>query len=93
MRIFQFLYNLYIVQFYIEELIDRFEDAFYGDVVLELDGYFVVDEGFEEAMIGRSAEKDRRWKSEVGQEGGPEEQHGAAEGIGSACSRAFASSI
>ncbi len=49
MRILQLLHHLYIIEFDVEELIDGLECAADGDVVLELDGDFVVDEGFEEA--------------------------------------------
>ena len=51
MRILQFLHDLHILQFDAEELIDGFEGAAEGDVVFELDGYFGVDEGFEETVL------------------------------------------
>ena len=41
-------------------MIDRFECSFDGEVVFELDGDFVVDEGFEEAfIIGNQLVKNR----------------------------------
>ena len=49
MRILHLLQHLDIIQLNIEELVDGFKGAFDGDVVFELDGDFVVDEGFEEA--------------------------------------------
>ena len=49
MRILHLLQHLDIIQLDVEELVDGFEGAFDGDVVFELDGDFVVDEGFEEA--------------------------------------------
>ena len=55
MRILQLLQHLDIIQLYIQELIDGFEGAFDGDVVFEFDGYFVVDEGFEETVYERLA--------------------------------------
>ncbi|KAL8665556.1 MAG: hypothetical protein Q9168_007668, partial [Polycauliona sp. 1 TL-2023] len=42
--------NLDIIQLDIEELINGFEGPFDGDVILQLDGDFVVDEGFEETV-------------------------------------------
>lgn len=51
MRIFHFLKYLNIIQLDVEELVDGFQGAFDGDVVFELDGDFVVDEGFEEAVL------------------------------------------
>lgn len=50
MRIFQLLQHLDIIQLDVQELVDGFEGAFDGDVVFELDGDLVVDEGFEEAV-------------------------------------------
>ncbi len=49
MRILQLILQLNIIQLDIQELVDRFEGAFDRDVVLELDGHFMVDEGLEEA--------------------------------------------
>ena len=51
MRILQLLHDLNIIELDIKELIDGFKDAFNGDVIFELDGDFVVDEGFEEAVV------------------------------------------
>ena len=51
MRILQFLHDLHILQFDVEELIDGLEGAAEGDVVFELDSYFGVDEGFEETVL------------------------------------------
>lgn len=49
MRILQLILQLNIIQLDIQELVDGFEGAFDRDVVLELDGHFMVDEGLEEA--------------------------------------------
>ena len=49
MRILQLLDDLDLIELDVEELVDGFEDAADGDIVFELDGHFVVDEGFEEA--------------------------------------------
>jgi hypothetical protein len=50
MRIFQLLHHLYIIEFNIEVLVDRFQGSANLDIVLELDGDFVVDQGLEEAI-------------------------------------------
>ena len=50
MRILQLLQHLDIVQLDVQELVDGFEGALDGDVVFELDGDLVVDEGFEETV-------------------------------------------
>ena len=50
MRILQLIHNLHVFQPNIEELIHGFEAAADSDTIFELDGYFVVDEGFEEAV-------------------------------------------
>jgi len=50
MRIPQLLNNTNVVEFDVEELVDGLEGAADGDVVFELDGDGVVDEGFEEAV-------------------------------------------
>ncbi len=52
MRIPQLLNNTNVVEFDVEELVDGLEGAADGDVVFELDGDGVVDEGFEEAVCG-----------------------------------------
>lgn len=49
MRILELLKHLYIIQFDVQELVDGFERASYGDIIFELDGDFVVHKGFEEA--------------------------------------------
>ena len=48
MGILQLLNHLYIIQLDIEILINRFQCAADLDIVLELDGDFVVDQGLEE---------------------------------------------
>jgi hypothetical protein len=48
MRILQLIHHRYILQFNSQELIHALEGPPDRDVVLELDGDFVVDEGFEE---------------------------------------------
>jgi hypothetical protein len=48
MGILQLLDHLYIIQLDIEVLVNRFQCAADLDIVLELDGDFVVDQGFEE---------------------------------------------
>lgn len=50
MRILQLLQHLDIIQLDVQELVDGFEGALDGDVVFELDGDLVVDEGFEETV-------------------------------------------
>jgi hypothetical protein len=52
--IFQLLYHRDIIESIIEVLVDRFEGAADPDVVLELDGGFVVDQGLEEAFCDQS---------------------------------------
>lgn len=51
MRILDLLDDLHILQLDVEELVHALESAADGDVVLELDGDFGVDEGFEEAEL------------------------------------------
>lgn len=48
MWIFQLLHHLYIIKLDIEVLIDRFQGPANLDIVFELDGDFVVDQGLEE---------------------------------------------
>lgn len=50
MWILDLLDHLYVVELDVEELVDGLERAADGDVVLELDGDFVVDERLEEAI-------------------------------------------
>lgn len=49
MRILQLIHELNVVQLDIQELVDGLEGAFDRNVVLELDGHFVIDESLEEA--------------------------------------------
>lgn len=49
MRVFQLLHDLYIIELDIKELVNGFKNAFDRDIVLELNGHFMVDEGLEEA--------------------------------------------
>lgn len=51
-RVLQLVDHLHILELDVKELIDGFEGAADGDVVFQLDGYFAVDEGFEEAGWG-----------------------------------------
>lgn len=51
MRILELLDDLNVIELNVEVLIDALEDALELDVVFELDGDFVVDEGFEEATL------------------------------------------
>ena len=48
MWIFPFLHHLYIIELDIEVLIDRFQSSADLDIILELDGDFVIDQGLEE---------------------------------------------
>ncbi len=52
MRVLDLLEHLDVVEFDVEVLVDALEDAADLDVVLELDGDLVVDQGFEEAGVG-----------------------------------------
>jgi hypothetical protein len=49
MRVFELFEDLNVVEFDVEELVDRFQHTPNRDIVFELDCYFVVDEGFEKA--------------------------------------------
>jgi hypothetical protein len=48
--VFQLLHHRYVIELDIEILIDRFQRSADLDIVLELDGDFVVDQGLEEAV-------------------------------------------
>lgn len=50
MRVLELLYHLNIVELDVQVLINRFQRAFDLNVVLELYGDFVVDQGLEEAV-------------------------------------------
>lgn len=50
MRILELIHHLDVVELDVEVLVDTLEDAADADVVFELDGHLVVDEGFEEAF-------------------------------------------
>ena len=50
MRIFDLIHHFNIIELDVQELIDGFEGAADGDVILELDRDLMVDEGFEEAI-------------------------------------------
>ena len=54
MWVLQLLHDLYIIEFYIEELIDGFEGALDRYIVLEFNGHFMVDEGLEETKAYKS---------------------------------------
>ena len=54
MWVLQLLHDLYIIEFYIEELINGFEGAFDRNIVLEFNGHFVVDKGLEKAKAYES---------------------------------------
>lgn len=54
MRVFQLLHDLYIIELDIKELVNGFKNAFDRDIVLELNGHFMVDEGLEEAKAHES---------------------------------------
>lgn len=49
MWVFDLLEDLNVVKLDVQELVDGFERAFDRYVVLQFDGDFVVDKGFEEA--------------------------------------------
>lgn len=53
MWVFQLIDDANVVKFDVEVLVDALEGAAYGDVVLELDGDFGVDQSLEEAGMGR----------------------------------------
>lgn len=53
MRVLELLDDLDVVELDVEELVDALERATNGDVVLELDRHFMVDEGLEEAVGAR----------------------------------------
>ena len=64
-RVLDLLDHLHVLELDVEELVYALKGAADGDVVLELDGYFGVDEGFEEAgwvSCGSVGEKD--WELE-----------------------------
>ena len=50
MWIFELLHDLYVIEFYIEKLVDGFESSTDGDVIFQLDGNFVIDQRLEEAV-------------------------------------------
>ena len=52
MRVLDLLDDLDVVKLNVEKLVDGLEGAADGDVVLELNGHFMVDEGFKEARLG-----------------------------------------
>lgn len=52
MRIFQLFEHRDVIQLDVEELVDRFQGAGDRDVVFELDGNRMVDEGFKETVTG-----------------------------------------
>ena len=47
--VLQLFHDLYVIELDIKELVNGFKDAFDRDIVLELNGHFMVDEGLEEA--------------------------------------------
>jgi len=49
MWVLEFIDDGYILQLDVQKLIYAFQGAFYGHIILELDGNFVIDKGFEEA--------------------------------------------
>ena len=51
MRVFDFLGDLDVVELDVQELVHGFQGSSDQDVVLELDGHFVIDQGLEEASI------------------------------------------
>ena len=53
MRILQLLDDADVIELDVEVLVDALEGAADGDVVFELDGDFMVDERFEEAVVFR----------------------------------------
>ena len=52
MRILPLLHHRNIIELNIQELVNGLEDSGDAEVVFELDGDFVVDQGFEEASQG-----------------------------------------
>jgi len=52
MRILQLFHHLYIIELDVEILIDRFQGSANLDIILELDGDFVIDQGLEETDYG-----------------------------------------
>lgn len=76
MRISRLLDDADIVELDVQELVDGLEGAADGDVVFELDGDGVVDEGFEEAgFLGVSLRHGHGNGGMRGYEDGPEEEH------------------
>ena len=55
MRVLELFHNLYVVELDVEKLVDGFESAADGDVILKLDGDFVVNESLEETRREWSA--------------------------------------
>ena len=49
MRVLHLVDNAYVVQFDVQKLIHALQRSLDGDVVLQLNGDLMVDEGFEEA--------------------------------------------
>lgn len=50
MRVFDLIHHLNVIELDVQELVDRLEGAADRDVILELHGDLVIDEGFEEAV-------------------------------------------
>ena len=70
MRVLELLEDLDVVELDVEVLVDALEDAADLDVVLELDGDLVVDQGFEEAGVGEVREACVEWESMTWRWGG-----------------------
>jgi hypothetical protein len=51
MRILQLFHHLYVIELDVEVLVDRFQGPTYLDIVLELDGDFVVNQCLKEAVF------------------------------------------
>ena len=49
-RVFELLYHRDVVEFNIEELVNRLERSSYGDVVFEFNRDFVIHKSFEETI-------------------------------------------
>ena len=64
MWVFQLLYHRYVIELDIEILIDRFQSSADLDIVLELDGDFVVDQGLEKAVCENRVLASMRVKDE-----------------------------
>lgn len=61
MRVLVLVQHLDIIELDIQVLVDGFQGTTYGNVVLELDGYGVVDEGFEEGEEEHDDDDFGRW--------------------------------